>query len=50
MTTRKPRPTKLDDPVKIDAAPEQVARSLFSGKPKPRHQWHYLQESRQPKS
>ena len=29
MQRQKPRPTKHDDPVKIDATPEQVAKSLF---------------------
>lgn len=48
MPRRKPRPTKYDDRVKIDATPEQVAKSLFSGRPKPRRDWRYLQ--RQPKS
>ena len=47
---RKPRPTKHADRVKIAATPEQVARSLFSGKPKPRDQWRYLQDAQQPKS
>ena len=39
---RKPRPFKHDERVKIDATPEQVDRSLFSGKPKPRDQWRHL--------
>ena len=42
---RKPRPSKHDDRVKIKATPEQVARSLFGGKPKSRGQWRYLKEN-----
>ena len=40
MQRRKPRPSKYDERVKVDAIPEQVAKSLFSGRPKPRNQWH----------
>ena len=47
---RNPRPTKHDDRVKSQATPEEVAQSLFSGKPKPRKQWRYLQDTRQTES
>ena len=29
---------------RIDAPPEDVARSLFRGKPKPKGQWRYLRK------
>ena len=47
---RKRRATKHAQTIRIDATPEQVARSLFSGKPKPADRWRYLQDARQPKS
>ena len=50
MARRKPRPTKHADRVKIDATPEQVAKSLFAGKPKPRQQWRYLRDNQQSKA
>ena len=48
-TPRNRRATKHDQTIKIDATPEQVARSLFSGKPKPASRWRYLRDARQPK-
>ena len=47
MQGRKPRPTKHDERVKLDATPEQFARSLFGGKPKPRKEWRYSRVPRQ---
>ena len=41
-STKRPRPSKHDEPIKIDASPEAVARSLFNGKPK--KEWRYLKE------
>ena len=49
-TPRKWRATKHDRPIKIDATPQQVARSLFRGKPKPARRWRYIQDAQQPKS
>ena len=49
-TPRKRRATKHDQPIKIDATPEQVARSLFRGRPKPADRWRYIQDAQQPKS
>ena len=46
-TPRKWRAAKHDQTIKIDATPEQVARSLFIGKPKPRGQWLYLKDNKQ---
>ena len=46
-TPRKRRATKHDQPIRIDATPQQVARSLFRGKPKPRGQWRYLKDYKQ---
>ena len=34
------RTSKYDEPIKIDASPEAVVQSLFSGKPK--KQWRHL--------
>ena len=50
MARRKPRPDKHDVRLKIQATPEQVAQSLFRGKPKPPSRWRYLQDAQQPKS
>ena len=41
---RRPRPSKYDEPIKIDATPEEVARSLFNGKPK--KEWRFLKQGR----
>ena len=40
------RPTggKYDEKVHIDAVPEEVARSMFGGKPKPKGEWRYLRK------
>lgn len=32
--SKRPRPSKYDEPIKIDASPEEVVQSLFRGKPK----------------
>ena len=34
--------SKYEEPIHVPATPEQVARSLFRGKPKPKEQWSYL--------
>ena len=39
-STKRPRPSKYDEPIKIDATPEAVARSLFNGKPK--KEWRFM--------
>lgn len=36
------RRSKHEDPIHIDATPEEVAKSLFNGPPKPKHQWRFL--------
>ena len=38
--TTKKRPSKHDEPIDIDASPEDVVRSLFNGRPK--RKWRYL--------
>ena len=35
---------KYEEAVHIDASPSDVARSMFSGKPKPNGQWRYLRK------
>lgn len=40
--TREPRKSKYDEPIKIDASPEAVARSLFQGKPK--KEWRFMKK------
>ena len=39
---RKPRKSKYDEPIKIDASPEAVARSLFQGPPK--REWRFMKK------
>ena len=34
--------SKHEEPIRIEAAPLDVARSLFNGRPKPRRKWLYL--------
>lgn len=34
------RPSRHDEPIRIDASPEAVVRSLFNGRPK--RNWRYL--------
>ena len=36
------RSSKYEEPIHIDATPEEVAQSLFRGQPKPRDQWRFL--------
>ena len=36
------RASKYEGRIHIPASPEDVARSLFRGKPKPKEQWRYL--------
>ena len=38
--------SKYDKPIKINAPPMAVVKSLFHGKPKPRSQWRYLKTSK----
>lgn len=46
MAATKPKQSsKHDEPIKIDAPPAAVVRSLFNGKPKPKNKWRYLQEN-----
>lgn len=44
------RTSKYDKPIKINASPKAVVKSLFHGKPKPKSQWRYLKENQQPRS
>lgn len=37
--------SKYDKPIKIDAPPKAVIKSLFHGKPKPKSQWRYLKKN-----
>ena len=37
--------SKYERPIHIPAEPEDVARSLFREKPKPKGQWRYLKKS-----
>ncbi|MCY4354830.1 MAG: hypothetical protein OXC09_08640 [Truepera sp.] len=39
---RKPRKSKYDELIKIDASPEAVARSLFNGPPK--KEWEFMKK------
>ena len=39
---KRPRSSKYDEPIKIDATPEEVARSLFNGKLK--KEWRFMKE------
>lgn len=32
----------IDEPIHIEATPEEVSESLFNGPPKPRNQWRFL--------
>ena len=34
--------SKYKEPIHIEATPEEVAKSLFHGPPKPRDQWRFL--------
>ena len=40
----RPHSGKYNEQIHIDATPEQVARSLFRGKPKPKGEWRYLRK------
>ena len=33
-------------PIHVPSTPEQVAASLFNGRPKPRDKWRYIKENR----
>ena len=43
-TTRPKRESKYDKPIHINATMEEVAQTIFSGKPKPKDQWRFLKE------
>ena len=43
-TTRPKRASKYNKPIHIDATMEEVAQTIFSGKPKPKDQWRFLKE------
>ena len=45
-TTRPKRVSKHDKPIHIDATMEEVAQTIFSGKPKPKDQWRFLKEQK----
>ena len=40
----RPSSGKYEEKIHIDATPEQVARSMFGGKPKPKGEWRYLRK------
>ena len=42
--TKSKRESKYDKPIHIDATMEEVAQTIFSGKPKPKDQWRFLKE------
>ena len=42
--TKSKRESKHDKPIHIDATMEEVAQTIFSGKPKPKDQWRFLKE------
>ena len=46
QSRKSPRPN--EELFNIPASPEEVARSLFRGKPKPKGQWRYLKWSGEP--
>lgn len=48
MGTNRKRAAKCDEPIKINASPEAVVKSLFNGKPKPKGQWRYEKEESSP--
>ncbi|MCY3775217.1 MAG: hypothetical protein OXH11_04485 [Candidatus Aminicenantes bacterium] len=39
---KKKRPSKHDVPIKIDATPEKILKTVFMGRPKPKDEWRYL--------
>ena len=41
-STRSKRESKYDKPIRIDATPEEIAKTIFVDKPKPEGQWDYL--------
>ena len=41
------RISKYDKPIHIDATPEEIAKTIFAGKPKPEGQWDYLKRDKQ---
>ena len=43
-TTKSKRESKYDKPIHIDATMDEVAQTIFSGKPKPKDQWRFLKE------
>lgn len=51
MSKSKPkRPSKFDEPIRlpIPVTPEQLARTIFTGKPKPKRDWDYLKSGKRP--
>ena len=36
--------SKYDEPIHIDATMEEVAQTVFMGKPKPKDQWRFVKK------
>ncbi len=43
---RPKRKSKYDELIQVDATPEEIAQTIFIGKPKPRDQWRYLKRDK----
>ena len=44
--TRPKRKSKYEGLIHVDATPEEIAQTIFMGKPKPRDQWRYLKREK----
>ena len=44
--TRPKRKSKYEGLIHVDATPEEIAQTIFMGKPKPRDQWRYLKHQK----
>ena len=45
--TRPKRKSKYEELIHVDATPEEIAQTIFMGKPKPRDQWRYLKRDKE---
>ena len=44
--TRPKRKSKYEELIHVDATPEEIAQTIFIGKPKPKDQWRYLKREK----
>ena len=47
IRARPKRKSKYEKLIRVDATPEEIAQTIFMGKPKPKDQWRYLKRDKE---